>query len=402
MTSTDSITRMRGAIVSLREQTPATIEAALDTLCPIAFSGTKAALDLVENGVLAGIAALLEKPPSDLIYSKAMILLNMLRTFISLQDNNVPKTQHLSILLELCEHRNAAISMQGFIALTEALGANPSTSNTYYATFIRHLPLKLPQITTPTKTDTTIRDMNLLRALSRVMKGFPKGNFKEHIPTLEKLAASSTEEVACFTQGILSRYFEVAGRGFPVIPNTLAEMPLRFFDRSRFAIAGNMATRTAPQGYEFFLIDIPFTSGIVQCGWRIHAVKTHIQFGIAATSAVMPSAPCSFGDPPFAQSGGKYCNHVNFWQGGKCIKGENTGKDGDTVTMEINMTANPRTWHFFVNGVQSSIHMVNIPDSVRFGINLVGQNACCELLGIKQIDRPTSTPRPGGTAVQWV
>jgi hypothetical protein len=47
-----------------------------------------------------------------------------------------------------------------------------------------------------------------------------------------------------------------------------------------------------------------------------------------------------------------------------------TFRDGDEMMVEVNVDSSPRTLHFFKNGIQETLFVRNIPQSVKFAVSL--------------------------------
>ncbi|KAA6388808.1 MAG: hypothetical protein EZS28_015663 [Streblomastix strix] len=72
------------------------------------------------------------------------------------------------------------------------------------------------------------------------------------------------------------------------------------------------------------------------------------------------------------------------------------------IGLEVNMTATPRTVHFFVNDVEQPVFVVGIPDKIRFFAYIWQECSSFELLKFEKYHtRPKSKGLPNSLALEW-
>ncbi|KAA6370393.1 MAG: hypothetical protein EZS28_034080, partial [Streblomastix strix] len=132
-----------------------------------------------------------------------------------------------------------------------------------------------------------------------------------------------------------------------------------------------------------FPIDQQITHGICRCELKINKVgDNHV--GVMKSGLNVP-----FGGWPGLEPYNKDCKV--FFNGG--LVGQNsqntTGnqqmKDGDLVSIEVNMDATPRTAHLFINGQQQPVFVSGLPESVQFWFFLCWNGDSITVLSLKKL-----------------
>ncbi|KAA6366849.1 MAG: hypothetical protein EZS28_037624, partial [Streblomastix strix] len=85
----------------------------------------------------------------------------------------------------------------------------------------------------------------------------------------------------------------------------------------------------------------------------------------------------------------------------KEIAGNAKIEDGQTIALEVNMSTNPRTLTFFINGQQQPISISNIPSSIKFWINLRAQKQSFTLTRFERIQTSSTTSLLNSKVLQW-
>ncbi|KAA6381673.1 MAG: hypothetical protein EZS28_022801 [Streblomastix strix] len=113
-----------------------------------------------------------------------------------------------------------------------------------------------------------------------------------------------------------------------------------------------------------FLPDITAADGIVRCEMRFTGKSNLHRFGaVANVTAKMNDlyyVPGTDRDSVGAEKTGEIIRRKEWIQGN-----DQFGED-DIVGLEVNMTVNPRTLHFFVKGVQQKHFFTGVPEKINF------------------------------------
>ncbi|KAA6365512.1 MAG: hypothetical protein EZS28_038961, partial [Streblomastix strix] len=100
-------------------------------------------------------------------------------------------------------------------------------------------------------------------------------------------------------------------------------------------------------------------------------------------------------------------NSVGFQQSGEIIirnewiKGGSPFGEGDVVGMEVNMLKNPRTLHFFVNGIQQMHFITGIPEKFRFCGYLNQEGGQFIVHSLQKLDAPKVVSVPRSVEINW-
>ncbi|KAA6323756.1 MAG: hypothetical protein EZS28_054276, partial [Streblomastix strix] len=86
---------------------------------------------------------------------------------------------------------------------------------------------------------------------------------------------------------------------------------------------------------------------------------------------------------------------------GNKIKGNQPFKDGDIISLEVNMDIVPRTVRLFINGVLQPVYMSGIPDSIQFYFTLYCKYDSVSVLSLKRLSSPTDATVIGAKEVKW-
>ncbi|KAA6374643.1 MAG: putative NEK protein kinase, partial [Streblomastix strix] len=83
------------------------------------------------------------------------------------------------------------------------------------------------------------------------------------------------------------------------------------------------------------------------------------------------------------------------------IEGNARFEDNQKIAMEVNMDSTPRTLHFFVEGKQQPLSIINIPASVRFWICSLGSNSSFTLTQFQSRSSSSAKGVEGSKTLDW-
>ncbi|KAA6377649.1 MAG: hypothetical protein EZS28_026824 [Streblomastix strix] len=193
----------------------------------------------------------------------------------------------------------------------------------------------------------------------------------------------------------------------PIINNQIVSQPKS--DEITISITVQSGSYTKKEGeftyastndeWKTFPISPDVSKGICRCELKINKVgDNHV--GIMKSGLVVP-----FGNFPGLEPYSKDCKV--FYNGGgvgqqpKINQGNQQMKDGDLVSIEVNMDATPRTAHLFINGQQQPFFVSGLPESVQFWFFLNDTIGSVTVLSLKKLTAPSITKIPNEKEVKW-
>ncbi|KAA6396645.1 MAG: hypothetical protein EZS28_007829 [Streblomastix strix] len=193
----------------------------------------------------------------------------------------------------------------------------------------------------------------------------------------------------------------------PIINNQIVSQPKS--DEIPVSITDLFGTYTKKKGeftytstyqeYKTFPISPDVSKGVCRCEMKINKVgDNHV--GIMKSGLNVP-----FGKSPGHEH---YCKDCKvFYKSGKVgqnsqyTDGNQQMKDGDLVSIEVNMDASPRTAHLFINGQQQPVFVSGVPESVQFWYFLNFKGDSLTVLSLKKLTAPSITKIPNESEVKW-
>ncbi|KAK2948436.1 hypothetical protein BLNAU_16601 [Blattamonas nauphoetae] len=85
----------------------------------------------------------------------------------------------------------------------------------------------------------------------------------------------------------------------------------------------------------------------------------------------------------------------------RVLVGNNSFTNDDVVMLEFNMTAFPRTCHFFINKVQQQQYIRNLPKVVCIAVMLPNKHSRVEILSLHRYERPLARQLPHTMSIVW-
>ncbi|KAA6398546.1 MAG: hypothetical protein EZS28_005931 [Streblomastix strix] len=82
-------------------------------------------------------------------------------------------------------------------------------------------------------------------------------------------------------------------------------------------------------------------------------------------------------------------------------EGNQQMKDGDLVSIEVNMDAKPRTAHLFINGHQQPVFVSGLPESIQFWFFLNWKDDQITVLSLKKLTSSSVAQIPNEKEVKW-
>ncbi|KAA6388292.1 MAG: hypothetical protein EZS28_016181 [Streblomastix strix] len=76
-------------------------------------------------------------------------------------------------------------------------------------------------------------------------------------------------------------------------------------------------------------------------------------------------------------------------------------KEGDIITIEVNLLETPRTAHLFINGQQQPVFVSGLPESIQFWFFLNYGGGSVTVLSLKKLNVPTVTKIPDEKEMKW-
>ncbi|KAK2960449.1 hypothetical protein BLNAU_4666 [Blattamonas nauphoetae] len=156
---------------------------------------------------------------------------------------------------------------------------------------------------------------------------------------------------------------------------------------------GNKITRSGQRGWSTVLLDCIMSNGIIQVSFKIAGgCSKDLYFGVfdGSQNPKKLSQPLGHGNCDrisacyCSQKGEMYhMNSAEWWR-----KDHVSSHSGDTIMMEINFLANPRTLHFFVNKKQSSVYFTDIPETLFVGFSSWYPSDTVIVQAIEYVDEP--------------
>ncbi|KAA6375281.1 MAG: hypothetical protein EZS28_029192, partial [Streblomastix strix] len=125
-----------------------------------------------------------------------------------------------------------------------------------------------------------------------------------------------------------------------------------------------------------------------------------ISFGIADVSTV-------FEPNKFSNEDGNYTKIVLYLPYGPLvhinatIHGNCKFEDKQLVALEVNMSSNPRTLHFFVDNQEQPVSISDIPPNIRFFIGLVNPEQSFTLTRFERIQSSSARGVEGSRVLKW-
>ncbi|KAA6388467.1 MAG: hypothetical protein EZS28_016006 [Streblomastix strix] len=83
------------------------------------------------------------------------------------------------------------------------------------------------------------------------------------------------------------------------------------------------------------------------------------------------------------------------------VSGNTIYKSGQKIAVEVNMGAVPRTCHFFVDEIEQPIHVINIPQYIRFWSFIAGQNSYFTITRFERLENSSAHGVEGSKAVEY-
>ncbi|KAA6367036.1 MAG: hypothetical protein EZS28_037437 [Streblomastix strix] len=149
-----------------------------------------------------------------------------------------------------------------------------------------------------------------------------------------------------------------------------------------------------------FPIDCQITRGIYRCEFKISEYSHFIFFGIKKSGLIIP-----FGqrpqDQPYAKGNMYFLYNGTVKQNDIETYGNNFMKNGDLISVEVNMDIVPRTVKLFINGNLQPIYMSGIPDSIQFSFSLWATGNTITVQSLKRLVQSTDATIQGAKEVKW-
>ncbi|KAA6390669.1 MAG: hypothetical protein EZS28_013803 [Streblomastix strix] len=143
-------------------------------------------------------------------------------------------------------------------------------------------------------------------------------------------------------------------------------------------------------------------SGIVRFEGIFEKSLTNLYIGIADSSVVF-EADQAPQDGQYVDKTVTYasCGDIRHFQEDNKIGGNNRYNDNQKVALEVNMDSTPRTLHFFVEGKEQPLSIINIPSSIRFFISTLHENATFTLTQFKSLSSSSAKGVEGSKKLDW-
>ncbi|KAA6389774.1 MAG: putative CMGC kinase, CK2 family [Streblomastix strix] len=144
------------------------------------------------------------------------------------------------------------------------------------------------------------------------------------------------------------------------------------------------------------------TKGIVRFEGFFEKGRQWKYIGITDSSVVF-----THGDSPYQP---KFCGQLityaccgelrDFIQNSE-IKGNSRFEDNQKVALEVNMDSTPRTLHFFVEGIEQPLSVINIPASIRFWFYVMSSNSSFTLTQFQNLSSSSAKGVEGSKKLDW-
>ncbi|KAK2964951.1 hypothetical protein BLNAU_252 [Blattamonas nauphoetae] len=222
-----------------------------------------------------------------------------------------------------------------------------------------------------------------------------KEQLKERIALLEQTVAS---QAAVITQ-LQTEISNAKNHSSSVqegIPQRLDTFKYEVLPVNTFTVSGTTITRVGNRLWSSIFLDHPITKGICRCSFEIgEKSSTWIYFGIVDSSLTYTHnrQPLGNGDRDVVSCGYRagtgemfHKNQSEFFR-----NKDEIAKQGDIVTMELNMDTHPHTLHYFVNKRQCRNAFLRIPDTVKIGLTFYYHGDSVKLTSFGLVDTPMAT-----------
>ncbi|KAA6381631.1 MAG: hypothetical protein EZS28_022842 [Streblomastix strix] len=83
------------------------------------------------------------------------------------------------------------------------------------------------------------------------------------------------------------------------------------------------------------------------------------------------------------------------------IQGNAQFQCGQRISIEVNMTSNPRRAVFFIDGVEQKNSIANIPEAIRFYVNISKPNSSFQITKFGRLQSSSARGGPGSKSWVW-
>ncbi|KAH7825341.1 uncharacterized protein MONOS_573 [Monocercomonoides exilis] len=147
------------------------------------------------------------------------------------------------------------------------------------------------------------------------------------------------------------------------------------------------------------LIDKVINEGVWVCEFIFSQTQKQATFGFGDASFKPPSDYRPGRD--FHSCGYYLADNSPIRQDGIWALNNGTWNDGDTVSIEVDMTVKPRVAHFFLNGLQAKGTILNIPKEIKFMALLGIPGASFEVSRLAKLELTNAMPLPQEVKMKW-
>ncbi|KAA6365909.1 MAG: hypothetical protein EZS28_038564 [Streblomastix strix] len=159
-------------------------------------------------------------------------------------------------------------------------------------------------------------------------------------------------------------------------------------------------TYTSTQNeWKIFPISPAVSKGVYRCEMKINKVgDNHV--GVMKSGLNVPFGKWP-GYEPYCQDCKVFFYSGAVGQQSQYTTGNQQIKDGDLVSIQVNMDATPRTAHLFINGQQQPVFISGLPESVQFWFFLNHKDDSVAILSLKKLSISSVAKIPNEKEVKW-
>ncbi|KAA6360465.1 MAG: hypothetical protein EZS28_044008 [Streblomastix strix] len=161
-----------------------------------------------------------------------------------------------------------------------------------------------------------------------------------------------------------------------------------------FTYTAKMATNM------IFPVSPAVTNNVYRCKFKINKIKGNQCFGFMRNGLTIPFNSGPNVSPFQGDNAFFYEDGSAFWNGVPTT-GNKRMKDKDVIEIEVNLKAQPRTAHLFINEKQQPIFISNIPEEVQFFFFVANKNDSVTVISLKTMNEPTITNISGAKELRW-
>ncbi|KAA6371345.1 MAG: hypothetical protein EZS28_033129 [Streblomastix strix] len=153
------------------------------------------------------------------------------------------------------------------------------------------------------------------------------------------------------------------------------------------------------KGFKTFPLSPDVSQGIYKCEMKFNKQgDNHV--GIMKSGLDIPFGKFP-GFSPYSKDNAIFYYSGYTQQNSVGLQGNQQMKDGDQISLEVNLLATPRTAHLFINSLQQPVFVSGLPKSVQFWFFLNNKEDSISVLSIRLLNTPTAEKLSNKKELKW-